>query len=76
MSYPEVPKELKKKGVGVSLTTETIRLADALSRGVGKRSEFLGEMVVIGLEHRYGLNWKAIAAAIAEADEPIESRAA
>lgn len=71
MAYPRTTDSLRKKGVGVSLTGQTIDRVTVLAGGMGKRSEFLGEIIVLGLERRFGSNWQVVADAIriAEADK-------
>jgi hypothetical protein len=71
MAYPRTAESLRKKGVGVSLTGETIARVTVLAGGIGERSKFLGEIIVLGLERRYGSNWQVVADAIriAEADK-------
>lgn len=61
MPYPKQPPPDRKRGVGVSLHPLTIRRVDALAGGNGKRSEFLGETIEVGLAARFGENWRELA---------------
>lgn len=75
MPYPKQPAPDRKRGVGVSLHPLTIRRVDALAGGTGKRSEFLGETIEIGLAARFGEDWREIAdAAMTTTD--LDARAA
>lgn len=76
MAYPRTTDSLRKKGVGVSLTGETIGRVTVLAGGIGKRSEFLGEMIVLGLEQRFGSNWQIVADAIRVAETDDQSKEA
>ena len=64
-------KEPRKIGVGVSFDEVTLRRIDALGGGEARtRSAFVMDMVEVGLETRFGPEWRTIADARVETQEP------
>ena len=77
MAYPKVAKEQKRTGVGLSIEPEMLSQIDALSGGTGKRSTFIRELLVDGLEKRYGSDWRKVADSIgASRNSGTETKAA
>ena len=59
--------EQRKKPIGVSLPMVEVDRFDALAEttypngGEGKRSQFIAEAIFLGLERRFGPNWRELA---------------
>lgn len=67
MELTSKASDKRKKAFGISLTQEEVDRLDALADrayatgGNGKRSMFIVETLFIGLERRYGPNWRELA---------------
>lgn len=67
MPHPRKEPHRRRKAFGVSMPIEDVERMDALANitypngGEGKRSQFIVEALFLGLERRFGANWREIA---------------
>jgi hypothetical protein len=61
MAYPSKPEHERRKTFGLSIDAELAGRITVLQPKRGGRSQFIADTLEIGLERRFGPNWREMA---------------